>query len=86
MLRSGVAHDVRRFVPRNARFWSSYARGTHQNWPIFDGRKLQGRPGIYLCRVKLTAIPAREFTLVVTVADTAGSRSQRRISVDLSSS
>ena len=86
VLCSGIAHDVRRFVPRNARFWSSYARGTHQNWPIFDGRKLQGRRGVYLYRVTLAAVPAPEFTLVVTVADTAGNRMERRLSVDLSSS
>lgn len=34
-----VARDVRRLVPKNDRFWSTFARGTHQNWPVFDGNK-----------------------------------------------
>lgn len=89
LVAKGVAHDVRRVVPRNDRFWDTFARGTHQNWPIFSGRKLQGVPGVYLYRLALT--PPKELAgarceLVVTVADTAGNRSERRISIDLSGS
>ena len=43
-----VARDVRASVPLNAAFWTTFARGTHQNWPIFAGKKLQFRPGVRL--------------------------------------
>jgi hypothetical protein len=87
VVRSGVAHDVRRRVPKNDAFWSSYAPGTHQNWPIFAGRKLRGVPGVYLFRLTLAPrVGGGECTLVVTVADTAGNRSSRRVALDLSGS
>jgi hypothetical protein len=81
---SGTAHDVRRLVPRNERFWSVFARGTHQNWPIFAGRKLQGVPGVYLFRIALTprerrGLGAGTYTLTVVASDTAGNRGVRRV-------
>ncbi len=78
-----VARDVRRTVPKNDRFWGTFARGTHQNWPVFDGRKERGMAGRYLFR--LTARPFDTGTLrdgryvvVVTAQDTAGNRDVRR--------
>jgi hypothetical protein len=78
---SGVSRDVRRTVPRNATFWRTFARGTHQNWPIFAGRKLRGRPGTYLFHVAPSRLPAGSFTLIVVVADTAGNRDELRLPV-----
>ena len=46
-----VARDVRRLVPKNDRFWETFARGTHQNWPVFDGRKKRGMTGRYVFRL-----------------------------------
>lgn len=85
---SGTAHDVRRVVPRNVRFWSAFARGTHQNWPIFAGRKLQGIPGVYRFRLgrtsrELRALGAGTYTLTVVAADTAGNRGVRRMAFAL---
>ena len=82
---SGTTRDVRRLVPKNDRFWGTFARGTHQNWPIFAGRKLQGMPGVYLFRLALTSREARAlgagaYTLTVTALDTAGHRGARQVS------
>ena len=52
-----VARDVRASVPLNAAFWKTFARGTHQNWPIFAGRKLQFRPGSYVFKLTARASP-----------------------------
>ena len=88
---SGTTHDVRRVVPKNDRFWSTFARGTQQNWPIFAGRKLQGLPGVYLYRVALDARAASDlipgtYTLIVTATDTRGNASTRKFPLDLSGS
>lgn len=88
ILASGVVRDVRNSVPKNAEFWSTFARGTHQNWPIFASRKLQGVPGAYLfrfapTRAQIRAIGLARFTLVVTASDTAGNRGVARIDLDL---
>lgn len=79
-----VARDVLGGVPRNHRFWTTYARGTHQNWPVFSGHKLQGLRGRYLFRLNATAFDARSlrngtYELVVTARDTAGNRGAYRI-------
>ena len=80
---SRSARDVRRTVPKNDRFWNTFARGTHQNWPVFDGRKERGMTGRYL--FKLSARPFDTGTLrdgsyvvVVTAQDTAGNRDVQR--------
>jgi hypothetical protein len=71
-----VARDVRRTVPDNDRFWTTFARGTHQNWPVFDGRKERGLTGRYLFRLAFDprTLHAGEYVVVVTAADTAGNR------------
>jgi Peptidase family M23 len=77
-----VARDVRRTVPRNDRFWDTFARGTYQNWPVFAGRKQRGMTGRYL--VKLCARPfdasvlrPGSYVLVVAAQDIAGNRGVR---------
>jgi hypothetical protein len=76
---SGTAHDVRRFVPKNDRFWNTFARGTHQNWPIFAGHKLQGMPGVYLYRLTTGRLPAGAYSIIVAAGDTRGNRGARRM-------
>ena len=87
---SGTAHDVRRVEPKNDRFWDTFARGTYQNWPIVEGRKLQGMPGAYVYRLELSRaaseLAAGMYTLKITVADTRGNASVRRFPLDLSRS
>jgi len=81
-----VARDVRRSVPKNDRFWDTFARGTYQNWPVFAGRKSQFTPGTYLFALSIqpsAALMLRDavFELVVTVADTGGNRTERRFGI-----
>jgi hypothetical protein len=76
-----VARDVRRTVPRNDRFWRTYARGTHQNFPVFDGSKHQGVKGRYLFRLA-GAQRAPGDVLVVTASDIAGNSGVRRLALD----
>ncbi|HEX2428920.1 MAG TPA: M23 family metallopeptidase [Gaiellaceae bacterium] len=79
LVSSGTASDFRRFVPKNDRFWDTFARGTHQNWPIFAGRKLQGTPGVYLYRLTTAALAAGTYSITVTARDTRGNRGVRRL-------
>ena len=79
-----VARDVRASVPRNDGFWTTFARGTHQNWPIYGGRKLQFKPGRYVFKLSVTAFDAGKlrfgvYEVVVTALDTAGNRGTGRI-------
>jgi len=79
-----VVRDVRRSVPKNDRFWDTFGRGTHQNWPIFAGRKLQFTPGRYLFELTVQPFDIRRlengvYELVVIAADTAGNRDQDRV-------
>jgi hypothetical protein len=85
---SGVIRDVCRTEPMNGRFWGTFARGTHQNWPIFAGRKLQRVPGVYLFGLRLTpqqigALGTTSATLTVAASDTAGNRGLRSLSFTL---
>ena len=78
-----VARDVRQTVPKNDRFWGTFARGTHQNWPVFDGRKQRGMTGRYLFRLSTRpfdtgSLRDGRYFVVVTVQDTAGNRDVRR--------
>jgi murein DD-endopeptidase MepM/ murein hydrolase activator NlpD len=77
ILLRGVARDARGSVPRNDRFWETFARGTHQNWPIFAGRKLRHRPGRYLFELVPHALDTRRlrdgrYELVATASDASG--------------
>ncbi len=79
--RTRVAHDVRTSVPRNNAFWKTFARGTHQNWPIFAGKKLQFRPGTYLLKLSGDGFETRRlangvYQIIVTAEDTAGNRAE----------
>ena len=78
-----VVRDVRRTVPKNDRFWGTFARGTHQNWPVFDGRKERGMTGRYLFKLSVRPFDTRtlrdgHYVVVVTVQDTVGNRDVRR--------
>jgi hypothetical protein len=86
-----VGRDVRRTVPKNDRFWETFARGTHQNWPVFDGHKERGMTGRYVFRltarpIAMNAQTAESYVVVVIAQDTAGNRGVRRLRVDLSGS
>jgi hypothetical protein len=77
-----VAHDVMNRVPRNKEFWRTFAPGTHQNWPVFDGQKARYLPGRYLFRLAeldVTSFLVGAYTLVVTASDTAGNRDVVRL-------
>lgn len=79
-----VAWNVRRTVPENSRFWSAFARGTYQNWPVFGREKYRFEQGKYLFRLSAkpfdtAALADGAYELVVTVADTAGNRGVQRL-------
>jgi Peptidase family M23 len=78
------ARDVRRTVPSNDRFWHTFERGTHQNWPVFAGRKQRGMPGRYMFKLNASpfdtgALREGSYVMVVTAKDTAGNRGVRRL-------
>ena len=79
-----IARDVRRFVPRNDLFWSTFARGTSQNQSVFGKHYSYLQHGRYL--FKLTPRPfdthiLRDgvYDLVVTASDIAGHRAVTRV-------
>lgn len=79
-----TARDVRRTVPANDLFWDTFARGTHQNWPVFDDHKQRGMTGQYLFRLTVrpfdtTTLANGSYVLVVIAEDTAGNRGIRRL-------
>jgi hypothetical protein len=47
-----VAADFRQSLPTSS-FWTVYAAGTYQNFPVFDHRLSWGIAGLYLFRVVL---------------------------------
>jgi hypothetical protein len=74
-----TAWDVRQTIPSTAAFWLSYARGSHQNWPVFSDGKARGMTGHYLFRLSTTALDTNRlaggtYVLVVKAADSAGNR------------
>lgn len=81
---SRTVRDVRRIVPRNDGFWTTFARGTRQNWPVFTDGKAQGVAGRFVFRLTpaaldTTALADGRYVLVVSVADTAGNHSSRSL-------
>ncbi len=79
-----IARDVRRFVPRNDLFWSTFARGTSQNQSVFGKHYSYLQHGRFL--FKLTPRPFDTHTLrdgvydlVVTASDIAGHRAVTRV-------
>lgn len=95
IVRSQEAWDVRQTIPATGAFWLSYARGSHQNWPVFSDGKARGMTGRYVFRISAGALDtdalgAGTYVLVVTVGDTAGNhdvfRRSFKVGDDLSSS
>jgi hypothetical protein len=85
-----VAWDVRRTIPSTAAFWLSYARGSHQNWPVFSDGKARGMTGRYVFRLSTSPLDTDRlgrgtYVLVVEVADTAGNRDVVRLSFQVGS-
>lgn len=83
-----VARDVRRLVPKNDRFWETFARGTHQNWPVFDGRKKRGMTGRYVFRLTTEGsgrqtLRSGKYVVVVMASDSAGNRGVARRSLSV---
>lgn len=79
-----TARDVRRIVPKNTEFWMTFARGSHQNWPVFADGKAKGRTGRYVFRLSTRAFDTTrladgEYELLVTVSDVAGNRDVRSL-------
>ena len=78
-----VVWDVRRSIPGMDSFWISFARGTHQNWPVFSDGKAQGMTGRYVFRlthrpVDLNTLHDGTYVVVVTAGDSAGNRTTAR--------
>jgi hypothetical protein len=79
-----VARDVRNRVPANDLFWTTFARGTHQNWPVFAGCKQRGLTGRYLFKLRLKPVDTPQlrdgvYVLVITAQDITGNKSVRRL-------
>src|SRR5262245_743988 len=78
-----VARDVRRTIPGTPEFWVTYARGSHQNWPVFSDGKARGMTGRYIFRLTtrpldMQALRPGRYVLVVTASDTAGNSASRK--------
>jgi hypothetical protein len=79
-----VARDVRRTIPGTSEFWLTFARGSHQNWPVFSDGKARGMTGRYVFELTTrpldmqTLRPGR-YVLVVTASDTAGNSASRKV-------
>jgi hypothetical protein len=86
VIRERVARDVRRSLPKNDRFWQTFARGTCQNWPVFDSRHYRFETGRQLFTLSAGRFDTRRlrdgvYELVVTASDTAGNRAERRLRI-----
>ncbi len=86
-----VARDVRETIPSGDQFWTTFARGSHQNWPVFTDGKARGMTGRYVFRLTSGWLDTRgladgRYVLVVVAQDTEGNRDVRRLRFDLSSS
>jgi Peptidase family M23 len=79
-----VARDVRQVVPKNNLFWRTFARGAHQNWPVFAGckEKLMSARYLFVLAARpfdTTTLRDGEYVLVVSAEDAAGNRDIRRM-------
>ena len=84
VLSERVAWDVRRSVPKNDRFWAAYARGTYQNWPIFDTKRQRFERGKLLFKLSARPFDTRRladgaYEMFVTAEDTRGNRDVGRL-------
>jgi hypothetical protein len=72
---SGAGVDFRDSLPRPRDFWSVYAKGTDQNFPVVDGRHLVGTAGRYIFRlgeVDTSDFAQGPYQLRVQAADVCG--------------
>ena len=71
-----VARDVRQAIPGTPEFWLTFARGSHQNWPVFSDGKARGMAGRYVFRLgpafDVDRLGVGSYKLIVSAADTAG--------------
>jgi hypothetical protein len=84
VVREQVAWDVRRSVPKNDRFWAAFARGTYQNWPVFESEHHPFERGRLLFKLSARPFDTRSLAdgaheLVVTAEDTGGNRDVGRL-------
>jgi Peptidase family M23 len=73
-----AAFDVRSRLP-TVPFWTSYARGTHQNMPTFKKHRYWLERGHYLFRLTATPLDTQQladdvYRLIVTAEDSRGNR------------
>jgi hypothetical protein len=83
-----VARDVRRTIPGTSEFWLTFARRSHQNWPVFSDGKARGMTGCYVFKLTTRPFDTRtlrpgRYVLVVTASDTAGNRASRTVAFDV---
>jgi len=79
-----IARDVRRFVPRNDQFWSTFARGTSANQAVFGKHYSYLQHGRFLFELTPRPFGTRTlrdgvYDLVVTASDIAGHRAVTRV-------
>ena len=80
VVRTHTAFDVRGAMPSNDRFWTIYARGTHQNMSVFGKHYSYMQPGQYLFRLAPGGFDTRTlqdsvYELIVTASDIRGNSS-----------
>ncbi len=71
--------DVRRTEPPKQNFWTVYAAGTYQNFPVFEARFYWRYPGRYLYKLTDRPINTRRlangiYTVQVVATDICGNR------------
>jgi hypothetical protein len=71
--------DFRRGEPEKRSFWTVYAAGTYQNFPVFDHRFFWRHPGRYLFRLTNRPLDTRRlpngaYELRVVASDICGNR------------
>jgi hypothetical protein len=84
VVREQVARDVRERLPSASRFWTTFARGTCQNFAVFGRHYSYLQAGRYLFRLSARPLDTRRlhdgvYVLVVTASDIAGNRDVQRL-------
>jgi peptidase M23-like protein len=79
-----VARDVRRSIPEDDRFWSSYARGTYQNQSVFGSHYSYLQHGRFVFKLTPHPFDTRKlrdgvYDLVVTAKDMSGHSDSGRL-------
>src|SRR4029077_1332783 len=74
-----IVADFRRGEPPQQRFWSVYAPGTYQNFPVFDDQFYWHRAGRFLFQLTPGGLDTRRlgngaYTLQVDASDICGNR------------